>query len=665
MNDPGILRALSWVVRRPGWILIRTAILLGAYSAVLCLSRWLAYQFRFDFAVPEEYQTQLARHWLWVLCLKLVALAAFRQFSGLVRYFSIPDLHRLALATLCSAVALLSVWFIAGSYYAPPRGVILLDAILSFGGIAGLRLGYRVFCEQRSRLAGGSRRIVQHAAIVGAGDVGSSLIKELSARPGLALKPLIIVDDDPQKWNSTLHGVPIVGPPEALTQWVRELNLTQLILAMPSAPAKRVGEIAALARRLGLHCVVVPAIDQLASGQVSVSQLRPVSVADLLGREAVNLEVEAIRRTFEGRVVMVTGAGGSIGSELCRQVAALNPRRLLLVEQCEVQLFQIEQEMIVRGHRGLIVPLIADVLDEERMRNILAAYQPALVLHAAAHKHVPLMEEQPGEAIKNNTLATARLAELALAARVERFLLISTDKAVNPTSVMGASKRLAEIQLQALAAARRGPTRFMAVRFGNVLGSSGSVVPTFTRQIAQGGPVTVTHPEMTRYFMTIPEAVGLVLQSCAQGQGGEIFVLDMGRPVRIADLARNMIELSGLQPDVDIEIQYTGLRPGEKLFEEINRDTENHRPTAHPRILSFVSEPWSWPAACAAQEQLRAALHQDSEAALKLLIQRLVPEYGPNGNAVVGRPLPASVMDAQLPTEPRERRVAYEAPAPA
>ena len=419
------------------------------------------------------------------------------------------------------------------------------------------------------------------------------------------------------------------GPVESLGKWVRKCHLSKVIIAMPSAPAKRLAMVAKLARQHGLRCVTVPAVDQLTSGQMSVSQLRPISIEDLLGREPVSLESEAIRQTFENRVVMVTGAGGSIGSELCRQVANCNPRRLLLVEQCEVQLFQIEQEMIRRGHGAMIVPLVADILDPVRMRTIFEAHRPAVVFHAAAHKHVPLMEHQPCEAVMNNSIGSARLADLAAEFGVERLLMISSDKAVNPTSVMGASKRLAEIYLQALFARRPQGTKLICVRFGNVLGSSGSVVPTFSRQIAAGGPVTVTHPDMVRYFMTIPEAVGLVLQSCAQGDGGEIFVLDMGEPVKIASLAHQMIELSGLKPGVDIEIEYVGLRPGEKLFEELKCRGEDFRPTRHPRIMSFVHQPEPFAQVQSALARMEEEMYALPAAEVRDRICLLVPEYVP------------------------------------
>jgi FlaA1/EpsC-like NDP-sugar epimerase len=341
------------------------------------------------------------------------------------------------------------------------------------------------------------------------------------------------------------------------------------------------------------------------------------------------LETESIRQTLAKHVVLVTGAGGSIGSELCRQIAQFSPQRLLLVEQSETHLFQIEQELLSGGHGGIILPLLANILDGHRMRHIFERFRPDVVFHAAAHKHVPMMESQPSESIKNNTLGTVQLAELAAEFGTERFVLVSTDKAINPTSVMGVTKRMAELFLQAFQATNHHKTKFMAVRFGNVLGSSGSVVPIFAKQIAAGGPVKITHPEMKRYFMTIPEAVGLVLQSGTQGQGGEIFVLDMGKPIKIVDLARQMIELSGLKPDEDIEIQFIGVRPGEKLFEELSGDGENLAPTAHTKIMRLRSVPPRLDQMRRHFDELSRELHRDDGNHLKSLIREIVPEYQP------------------------------------
>jgi FlaA1/EpsC-like NDP-sugar epimerase len=400
------------------------------------------------------------------------------------------------------------------------------------------------------------------------------------------------------------------------------------VITLPSVSPKKVKEIVELGLKIGATTQIIPSFTQLASGEVKIDRSRPVAIEDLLGRDPVHLDSGSIAHLIEGRVVMVTGAGGSIGSELCRQILARKPRRLLLVEQTEIALFEIEQELLSGEAGNCVVPLIADVAEGHAIREIFHAHRPEIVFHAAAHKHVPLMEWQPSEAIKNNTLATAGMTRLASEFGVQRFVFISTDKAVNPTSVMGCSKRLAEKALQAQQMAAGNHTTFMAVRFGNVLGSSGSVIPTFKRQIAQGGPVTVTHPEMTRYFMTIPEAVGLVLQTATQGQGGEIFILDMSHPVKIVDMARQMIELSGYKPDIDIEIKITGLRPGEKLYEELRHTEETHETTEHPRIFKLKTD------ACVEGvdlwlEELRAVSTGGDAKAIKQTMKRLVPEYTP------------------------------------
>jgi FlaA1/EpsC-like NDP-sugar epimerase len=467
-------------------------------------------------------------------------------------------------------------------------------------------------------------------AIVGAGDSGATLAHELSLKPGLGLTPVAFYDDDKRKWHSRVHDIPVVGPPEMLHEDRERLNLQQGIIAMPSAPAHRVGEIVKLFREMHLPVKTVPSLDQLAHGQVRISQLRHIEIQDLLGRDKVELETESIRQILEHRVVMVTGAGGSIGSELCRQIVSYAPTKLLLVDRSEPLLFQIEQELIRTGHASQLVPLVADIMDRARMESILSRHQPKVVFHAAAHKHVPMMEHQPGEAIRNNVLGTAQVAELSVKYGVDRFVLISTDKAINPTSVMGATKRLAEMFIQSLqACSPSGNTKLMAVRFGNVLGSSGSVIPVFQRQIAEGGPVRVTHPDMTRYFMTIPEASMLVLQSAMQGQGGEIFVLDMGKPVRIVELARQMIELSGLKPDEDIRIEFSGVRPGEKLFEEITHSGENFVPTNHTKIFRFISHPIELDALRTRLQEFHGMLNTSTASELKAALRRAIPDYTP------------------------------------
>jgi len=416
-------------------------------------------------------------------------------------------------------------------------------------------------------------------------------------------------------------------PPELLNSLNGFDGISKLVIAMPTASARRIKDVVMLAAQHKLKVETVPSIEELTSGRVRTSRLRPVEIEDLLGRESVKLDSSLIKKFVEDRVVMVTGAGGSIGGELCRQIGALRPSRMLMVDQSEGSLFGIEQEMNELGFESFCVPLTADILDRNRMEYIFTRYRPNVVFHAAAHKHVYLMERQPAEAISNNVFGTRHLARLSAAHGVSQFVLISTDKAINPTSVMGATKRLAEIQLQIIHAGKeRAETKFIAVRFGNVLGSSGSVIPIFRRQIAHGGPVTVTHPEVTRYFMTIPEAVGLVLQSAVMGQGGEIFVLDMGQPIKIVELARQMIELSGFRVGEDIELKFVGLKPGEKLFEELQHHNEQHQQTAHPRIMRFVSKQSFDESEISGLEK---QLYQRETNELKKLLQKLVPEYTP------------------------------------
>jgi FlaA1/EpsC-like NDP-sugar epimerase len=609
---------------------LRIWVLLALYATELTASLWLAYELRFDFMVDAASQRERLHVLLWLVPLQLLLLGMFHQLTPLLGYFSTPDLARMFHALTISTIILAIAWISWGQGYAPPRGVIALDFVFSLVGLTGVRLALRTFWESltaaRRRTSARTRRV----GIIGAGDAGAVLAHELSLKPGYGLEPVAFFDDDKGKWHSRVHDIPVLGAPEKLMEVAARLDIREAIIAMPSAPPKRIGEIVRLLRQAQLQFKTVPSLNQLALGQVRVSQLRNVEVQDLLGREKVELETQSIRLALQDRVILVTGAGGSIGSELCRQIATYHPARLLLMDRAEPNVFQIEQELVGLGHSLRIMPLVADIQNQARMRDIFARFRPEVVFHAAAHKHVPMMEYQPSEAVQNNSLGTAHLADLALDFQVDRFILISTDKAINPTSVMGAAKRLAEMYIQALGAANPGKTKFMAVRFGNVLASSGSVIPLFQRQIAEGGPVKVTHPEMMRYFMTIPEASMLVLQSAVQGRGGEIFVLDMGNPIRIVDLARQMIELSGLKPDEDIQIEFIGIRPGEKLFEEITHKGENFTPTNHPKIRRFLSQPPDLGQMRAMLQRLRANLHQLEPDQFKRLLQESVPEYSPH-----------------------------------
>jgi FlaA1/EpsC-like NDP-sugar epimerase len=607
----------------------RFVVLFLLYASELTASLWLAYELRFDFAVDSIYQRERFFVLLWLVPLQLTLLWLFHQLKALLEYFSTPDLARMFQALMISSTIAGALWIWPGPGFTPPRGVIALDFVLSLVGLTGVRLALRRFRESLRISARSNGVQKRRVGIIGAGDAGAVLAHELVLKPGYGLDPVAFFDDNQSKWHSRVHDIPVVGPPEELLDGSHRLGIEEVIIAMPSASPRRVGELLRILRKAHLQCRTVPSLDQLALGQVRVSQLRNVEFQDLLGREKIDLDPNNIRLILKGRVVMVTGAGGSIGSELCRQIASYHPARLLLVERSEPQAFQIEQELISLGHGKVIASLVGDIVDMPRMRQLFGAFRPEVVFHAAAHKHVPMMESQPGEAVKNNTLGTAHLAELSLEFGVDRFILISTDKAINPTSVMGATKRLAEVYVQALSASHSHKTKFMAVRFGNVLGSSGSVIPVFQRQIAEGGPVKVTHPEMTRYFMTIPEACMLVLQSAAQGTGGEIFVLDMGKPVKIVDLARQLIELSGLKPGDDIRIEFIGLRPGEKLFEEITHKGERFAPTTHAKICRFVSEPGDLALLRKVLERLWVNLHQLDAGQIKVALQELIPEYTP------------------------------------
>ena len=635
---------------------LRLAFLGSVYAAIAGGSLLAGYALRFDFVVPAERWAEAGRVLLWLVPLRLLSLLFFRQFSVLLTYFRFPDLYRLFLALLLPSLLMVAGWYGGAEGWVPPRSVILGDFVFALLLTTGFRIALRVYRERRSAERGTSNGPRTAVAIVGAGDVGALVASDLQSRNS-SLRPVLFLDDDPAKWGKRIHNIPVLGGLDRVAEGVGQYGVRQLILAMPSAPAKRVGEIVKAGRELGLTTEIVPSLSELTTGKAKVTRLRPVEIEDLLGREEVAIDFGAIAGLLEGRRVMVTGAGGTIGRELVRQVVDKGPAELVLVEQAEIQLFEVGRMLAARrdGREPApeVVPRTADITDAPRMRALFARHRPEIVFHAAAHKHVGLMEEQPGEALKNNTFGTLLLAHLAEEYGAREFVLISTDKAINPTSVMGASKRLAELCLQARAAravdgattaptgrsepGRDAPaTRFRAVRFGNVLGSSGSVIPIFREQIAEGGPVTVRDPEVTRYFMTAAEAVGLVLQAAVlEGQGG-VFVLNMGRPVKIADLARQMIELSGLRPGTDIEIQYTGLLPGEKRYEEVRHFDEDYLPTSHPQIAFFVNGPVPGEGFLEELEILRASLDERGMEELKGEMARWIPEYRVGGETGVG-----------------------------
>jgi len=563
---------------------LRIGVLALVYAVILTASLAAAMLLRFDLHVPPEFWERFWLNLPWILTLKLILLAFFGQFRSLLSYFSLPDAGMIAAALAVAALLESAVWFIFAGVGIVPRGVIVSDMVLGFTFLAGLRTALRVYRERILNKgpspATGRRKI----AILGAGPSAAALLRDIASRSGLGLDVVCLLTDDAAKIGSTLHGKPVMGPVASLPKLAKSLGLQKVIIATAETKPALIKELVKETSALGLELDVLPSVSQLVHRQVTVSHLRHVEMADLLGREEIRLDEEGISRMCHGQIVMVTGAGGSIGSELCRQLAALNPARLLLVERSEPSLFAIEQELRRTYPHIDLLPRAYDVCNPEQMERLFAAHKPAFVFQAAAHKHVPLMEEQPEEAIRNNVLGTAVVAQLASRYRTCKFVLISTDKAANPCNVMGASKRLAEMVMAEHQKAVGQTCAFSAVRFGNVLGSSGSVVPIFQQQIATGGPLTVTHPEATRFFMSLPEAVGLILQSGLQSQGGEIFVLDMGAALRIEDLARQMIELSGLVPDEDIKIVYTGLRRGERLHEDALHLSDNVGGTVHPKV---------------------------------------------------------------------------------
>jgi len=560
---------------------------------VLSVAYFLAFAVRFDGLPPLQMIKRLMFTWPYVVGLEIAVLYVFSVPYFAWRYVSLREAQRVMWATLCSGLSLLLVRLVSVplmrrldyfEYALVPIGVIAGNAALSFFGIAGLRFGRRIMVE-RSKSRGLSPRVLERVPtlLLGAGQAGVLVAKEINARPDLPIAPIGFLDDDRSKLASIVHGVRVLGTTSELAEIARVTGARQAIITIANASGTDVRRIARLCESAGIAVKMIPGIFEILGGQVNLTRMRDVSIEDLLGRETVALDQELINGFLRGRRVLVTGAGGSIGSELCRQVARFNPASLVLVEQSEYHLFAIHQELVATFPDTRLKPVICDVCDTARVDTVFREERPEVVFHAAAHKHVPMMEWNPGEAIKNNVFGTKKVADAAHQFGCDAFVLISTDKAVNPTSIMGATKRSAELYIQALS--QSSGTKYVAVRFGNVLGSTGSVIPTFKAQIAAGGPVTVTHPDMKRYFMTIPEASQLVMQAAAMGGNGEILVLDMGEPVRIVDLAEELIRLSGFEPGVDIAIKFSGARPGEKLFEELGFDAEKMGKTRHERIF--------------------------------------------------------------------------------
>lgn len=550
---------------------------------------YMAFIWRYDLEIPARQFEYLKALVVPVVIIKLTVFYFARVYDISWHYASVMDFFRIALANLI-ATLVVTVLIYAALQLPIARGVIALDGLLSLTLSAGARFSYRVFNKVRFQLSWKSG--VQPVLIAGAGDTGVEIAREMLNIENLDLRPVGFIDDDPAKQGTMIQGLLVLGMRNKLAETITKYHIAEVIICMPSASRAVVRDIFNTCNEAGVKCRTVPGIYQLISGAVSIELIRDVQVEDILGREPVVMDMKRIAEYIRGKKVMVAGAGGSIGSELCRQVNKLQPGALIILDQGEGGLFTIEQELITQGESHAVIPIVADITSRPRIRAVFNQYQPSIVFHAAAYKHVPMMEANLVEAAENNIVGTRILCEEAMACRVEKFVLISTDKAVEPVCNMGKAKAVAEKVVQHFA--REKANAFICVRFGNVLDSSGSVVPTFRKQIAAGGPVCVTHPDMKRYFMTIPEAVHLVIQAAALGKGGEIFILDMGEQVSILELARSMIRLSGYEPETDIPIEFSGVRPGEKLYEKLFWDDEDSLPTENPNILAAINCSWDF-----------------------------------------------------------------------
>ncbi|MCK4752457.1 MAG: polysaccharide biosynthesis protein [Planctomycetes bacterium] len=617
--------SLLLTFRKP--LIVLAHIFIFAVSLMLAFLLASNMQFRSSWFV-EQYPTLL----VFFILVKLIVFGLFKQYRGWWRYVGISDLIGIASSSLVSTLIIVSSWFIMLNTTSIRRelqnltevsqSVFMLDMFATILLLAGLRMVIRLYYEEFRTVESGR---LKRFLIIGAGNAGEALLREIHRMPVAEYEAIGFIDDDPAKKGINIHGMPLLGTVEQLPKICKDRNIEEIAIAMPSATHQQLRRVIQICEGTKIRFRTVPSITDIASGKFSVSQIRDVDISDLLGREVVNLDLQQIEAFLKDKTILVTGAGGSIGSEMCRQVCSFEPKLLLLVEQAENPLFYVERELRKKFPQINMKAVICNITDKTRVEEVFEKYKPEVVIHAAAHKHVPLMELNPGEAVKNNIIGTRTIADAAGCYDSTNFVMISTDKAVNPTSIMGASKRVAETYIQDLN--KTSNTHFVTVRFGNVLGSDGSVVPIFKKQIAEGGPVTVTHPEMQRYFMTIPEASQLVLQAATMGKGGEIFLLDMGEPVKIVDLARELITLSGFIPGEDIEVAFTGLRPGEKLFEELSIKGEDMQPTRHAKIGIWKNIPMDRDKLYTGIDELVAVAKTQDHEKIVQKIKQLVPEY--------------------------------------
>lgn len=563
---------------------LRKPVLIGTDILIVGVSIFLSYFIHYGGTIPPDYASQWLIYSITSIVVCTAIMLGFNLYNRIWRYASVGELTSIVKAVFFGCLVSFAITsFISGKVVHLSVLFLIFETILLLLG--GTRFAWRIVRDSYENKRTDQRR----ALIIGAGDCGTLIAKELKFNRNSQMNPIVFIDDDEKKHKHQVLGIPVYGGRNRIVDAIEQFRIDDIVIALPSISKKEISSIIELCKSTKVKLKIIPKIGDLINGKITIQEIRDVDVEDLLGRESVKIDLGGVASYIESKTVLITGAGGSIGSELCRQIAAFRPKKLLLLGHGENSIYSIEMELSTLHPSLAIEPIIADIQDRSRIEDIFREFSPQVVFHAAAHKHVPLMERNPAEAIKNNVIGTRNVAECADRFGTERFVLISTDKAVNPTSVMGVTKRIAEMYIQSLN--RFSVTKFAAVRFGNVLGSRGSVIPRFKEQISRGGPVTVTHPDMIRYFMTIPEAVQLVIQAGALAQGGEVFILDMGEPVKILDLAKDLIRFSGFEPNVDIDIQYSGMRPGEKLFEELLTNEEGLSSTKHNRI--FIGKPGS------------------------------------------------------------------------
>ncbi len=628
-------------------------IILMADIATIIIAYYLSYLMRFDFDPTAVRFSGFYGSIAFVLAIKIPVFTLFKLYKGMWRFTSITDLFNIIKASSSASTVLVLFLLFLNRFEGYSRSVFVIDWFLTILMISGIRIFVRTYYEGRFRvwmglilpfLKWGKPRAsvtpTKRLIIIGAGQSGEKIFREIKNNPELNYHVIGFLDDHPGKKGKNIHGKPVLGNIDLLSDLAQTTRPDEIIIAISSVTSKQMRRIISLCKKTQVPHKTIPGIGELLSGGVSIQTIRDVSYNDLLGRDNIQLDQELIHKHFSGRTVLVTGAGGSIGSELCRQICRFSPRQLILFDRAETPLYEIDLELRHHFPNLSIVPLLADIQYPEQIGAAFDTFQPEVVLHAAAYKHVPMMEYHPWKAIKNNIIGTQNLISTCVKYQVKRFVLVSTDKAVRPTNVMGATKRIAELLVLNQNHFNQSQTKFMAVRFGNVVGSAGSVLPLFKKQIENGGPITITHKDMTRYFMTIPEAAQLILQAGAMGNGGEIFILDMGEPVRIDSLARDFIKMSGFEPGVDIDIEYIGLRPGEKLFEELITEGEGIIPTAHRKIMVLRGEANDLRQLNGSLNELCRIARQQEGALIRRKLCDILPEYTPLNGGITAHPAP-------------------------